>query len=518
MGSPIRGYALALPVVLATLCTGCANLGTGFLVDTDTSDPVIYRPGSTPGKALKVPLEGFRFSCPPKQILVSEKHRLRLSSELYAGASGIHKTAMAELDAQAAVDLNSSAENAHDSLTAALGALTHSKTDCPLSAREISDPDMAAYVAADIIRSHLPSTYSATLRHAYNHRLWPKPGETTTWISMDMLPGMRLRVENSVPIAPFGINSAPSHPSSFAAATYLYFHALSGAELCDPSGVPSVTSPHFCTSSKPRAWEETTFVSAAGGLARLGLQQTATDPASASAAPTVAAPRERSSTNAATPQSANTTTIGTTTLWAQQTSGLIDLLERTDLDGGAWRHWRLWLPAHRNTYPSKPITDERGGSSEDPFNTPMLRAANTIADLGNVLPGPNGPCQSAEAPTNWRCHSLHYRAVPVPEISISINGVPQWVPVGTTLGNLLASRLHNPSFASVTPKPPTALDSSARWAAGEGAAQHRALRDVQVFRRHLGALYPVVGSHDNAVRQHRFLRLQLLPGDEIKWH
>lgn len=516
MDSPIRGYALALPVVLVTLCTGCANLGTGFRVDTDTSDPVIYRPGSTPGKALRIPLEGFRFNCPPKQILVSEKHRLRLSSEFYAGASGIHKIAMAELDAHAAVDLNSAAENAHDSLTAAMGTMTGSKADCPLSNREISDPDIAAYVAADIIRSHLPRAYSATLRHNYNHRLWPRPGDTTTWISIDMLPGMRLRVENSIPISPFGIFAASSHPSSFAAATYLYFHALSGSELCDPKGVPSVSGPHFCTSSEPR--EGTTLVSAVGGLARLGLQQRTADAAVVSEVPKEFPAPARDATHAATAPEAKPKERDTTTLWAQPTSGLIDLLERTDLGGGAWRHWRLWLPAHRNTNPNESVYNEGKGSFEDQFNTPMLRAANSIADLGSVLPGPIGPCQSTDAPTNWRCHSLHYRAVPVPEISISINGVPQWVPVGTTLGNLLASRLHNPSFASVTPKPPTGLDSSARWAAGEGAAQRRALRDVQVFRRHLGALYPVVGSHDNAVRQHRFLRLQLLPGDEIKWH
>jgi hypothetical protein len=98
---------------------------------------------------LQIPLEGFRISCPARILVPPGRHELRFSNQIFAGALGIHKTAVAELDAKAAVELSSAAENLHDRLTVALRELTDRKhADCSLSNHEISEGEIAAYVAA----------------------------------------------------------------------------------------------------------------------------------------------------------------------------------------------------------------------------------------------------------------------------------------------------------------------------------------------------------------------------------
>jgi len=476
-------------VLLAALCGGCANLGTEFTVTTTESDPVIYGPGTGKGRPLVVPLEELTLGCEEATINL-DQGSLRLYRRFWADSRGFRKTLVAELDQQATVYFATTASDAHETLVSKLVDDVEVKK-CKLGHEDKELEGSSAFIAAELIRRHLPRAYSSALRYTYNHQIWPKRKENgiqdkTYWVSLDLFPGMRLRLENSLPISPEGIFTRNAHPSSFAAPTYLYFHSLSGSELCDPGSKPITDSPnYYCTTDKKLPREDGAFVSASGGLARLGLVQKKEGVAG--------------------------------TFILAETSGLIDLLERTDAGDGAWHFWRLWLPSNRETL----VTSENGdgvvSSSEPQNNSPLLIAGNTLADLGALKSVTSSPCESTTKDKS-RCHHLRYRVVPIPEITVIVNGVPQWVPIGTTLLDLLDHRLHDPFFAPRPASLPRPLESMEKSAAGYSAAHRRALADVQVFRRHQGGLHAVLPTAlETGEQLRRFLRLQLLPGDEIKW-
>jgi hypothetical protein len=473
----------------AVLVSGCANLGAVFTVETSSSDPLIYVPGTAPAKTLHVPLESVSLTCDRAIVEVpSLETTFVVTTRLWQVSTGLKAVAVASIGANDAAKL-AKAPSSHDELLKAFQ--NHVKpSGCGLKPAQ---PDAAVgeavSTAAAQIRWHLPIPFSAMLRDAYNHQVWPKPvadeQDITAWISLDLQPGMRLRVENSLPISPRGINSTDTHPSSFAAPTYVYFHSLTGAELCGSGArVPKsdTTAPNDGAPKESFHCHQTTaplltdvFVSASSGLARLGLFQH--------------------------PEAVNAPQR------AQPSSGLIDLQERYSEGEGAWRHWRLWLPAGRRTDPNRSITSGGVGAKEAVNSAPLLMMASSLHELGDLRPDVSSPCESTQ-PVTWSCRSLHFRAVPIPEIAITVKGTLTWVPVGTTLRELLEHRWHKPYVRE-------------KHVGAQGrhlAAQRRVLTEVELNRRHQGALHPVVPSSlegDDQVRA--FLRIQLMPGDEIRW-
>lgn len=470
----------------AVFVSGCANLGTVFTVETSSSDPLIYAPGTTPAKTLHVPLEGVSLTCDRAIVEVpSLETTFVVATRLWQVSTGLKAAAVASIAANDAAKLAKAPAPYAELLKA---FQDHVKPPgCGLEpARPDAAEGEAASTAAAQVRWRLPVPYSAMLRDAYNHQVWPKPfadkQDITTWISIDLQPGMRLRVENSLPISPGGINSNAPHPSSFAAPTYVYFHSLTGAELCGGGArVPNSDTPipddgeAFQCNPETAPLLTDVFISASSGLTRLGLFQR----------PEPVNPPNR----------------------AQPASGLIDLQERHSEGEGAWRHWRLWLPAERRTDPNMAISGGGVGAKEAVNSAPLLMMASSLHKLGDLQPGVSSPCESTK-PATWSCRSLHFRAVPIPEIAITVKGALTWVPVGTTLRELLEHRWHKPYVREAH------IGAPGRHL----AAQRRVLTEVEMNRRHQGALHPVVPSsleRDDQVRA--FLRIQLLPGDEIRW-
>lgn len=316
-------------------------------------------------------------------------------------------------------------------------------------------------------------------------------------MSIDLSPGMRLRIENSLPISPDGISSVAAHPSSFAGPTYLYFHALSGAELCDSGASPQSSHQDFlCMHNENRGERERkTYLSPNSGLTRLGIMQYR-----------------------------DSDTVKPPTGGPAPASSLIDLFERTNVGEGAQRYWRLWVPVQRDTDLSVGhLGDSPGGSPENKSSTPMLFSAENLKDLASINFGTPTPCERHET-TAWTCHSLHYRVVPVPEIAVWVNGSKQWVPIGSTLLDVVAERLHD-GFAARWYHFSSGInrgidhDSLADEVGGQATRLGRAaLSGVKVSRYYRDGLYRIGASElETDIQVARFLRLQLLPGDQIKW-
>lgn len=483
MYSVLRGSRW-LGVCLLSICTGCTSISNKFTVDTSGADPLIYGPGMQPERPLLIPLEGFEMPCWHTTVKVSTKHNavtFTLLNRLWYGTEGLVRIPIAKFspDVGRVLAREDSAilyENLKSGLSK-LGACQFSK---PKSS--------VAELAAQRLQVALPRPYSQVLRTAYNYRVWNKEGGATAIaISVDLLPGMRLRVENSLPISPSGISSTAGHPSSFAAPTYIYFHALTGPELCDPGS--RVNQAGFLCEPGHDLPESKSYVSAVGGLARLGLRQTEDNKLS-----------------------------GPVTDAAYVTSSLIDLLERTEIGEGAWRYWRLWMPVQRDTALSKALGDPGTGSPENSNSTPLLIAGLTLSALNEPAYHTTTPCLPQKA-SPYRCHSLRYRVVPVPEFILHVNGQREWVPIGTTLADVLADRLQDgfsarPYFfwaADKQEEPVTSTPFSVTTA-------RRVLEAVKVHRMQAGrnlSVAPRSFTSDKDV--YRFLRLQLVPGDEVTW-
>ena len=484
-------------------------------MDTRSPDPMIYPPGSAPDKPLWIPLEGFTLSCNETPVEVTTRAgtvSFMLESKRWSGSAPFGKTVVAMLQPEATAHLADAARyGSFDALEAGLKAVADGKV-CQLALADKADTMRATTEAraANIIQSGLPRKYSSMLRSAYNHRIWPQDVDTNTvGISVDLFPGMRLRIENSVPISPDGAGVMGGHPSSFAAPTYLYFHALTGAELCDPGSSfnNSPNSSYTCLPMHEERRDERIYLSPNGGLARLGLMQR--DPG-------IVALWNLNKT------SANRLSCGDNcSLVAVDASGLIDLQERIDSGEGAQRYWRLWLPVHRTTLPSRPVW-AGGGSEESTDSTPRLFSAGRVEQLPWGELASSEPCAIATGSSvPWTCYSLRYRVVPIPEISIWVNGTRQWVTIGTTLLDVVAERLHdgfagrsNHFSASVQGHDELA-DDMPRAASG---LERMVASAVSVVRLHRDGPHPITAQNlAKSTDVARFLRLQLLPGDEIKW-
>lgn len=548
--------------IAPALACACATIGNEFTLDVSEPDPLIYSPGSAPGHAYWVSLEGFALTCDQTTVTVAHPQNgsvtLILSRNVRTQSSPFRTVVAVKLTPEAANRLaEAEIAGSLDDLTASFKTLNASKT-CRLTLEDTPEADIALK-AALAVHEKLPRRYSAVLRSAYNHRVWPQDRtKNTTGVSIDLFAGMRLRIENSLPISPYGAGSNWTHPSSFAAPTYLYFHALSGAELCDPRSKAEGNNSRRCAERALAAWENSLYLSPNGGLARLGLVQRAgafttkspvTKLPSRSAPPVAQLPASFKGSFTATselpsaidgdatstkPQRLTLTVTGTLVqvtraeakaddTWdvAIPVSGLIDLLEWTSVGEGAQGHWRLWLPGFRDTTPATPITADNGGSKEGEADTPLLFSAAKVEDLpsNKVLESP-APCKISENTlVTWTCYRLHYRVVPVPEISVWINGAREWVSAGTTLRDVLAERLYSghlgrPNhFSSEANNRVLSNQSTADLALARVAAA-----GIQLSRLYGDGAHPVrASSSASNLEVARFLRIQLLPGDEITW-
>lgn len=546
----------------SALTYGCATLGNEFTLDVSEPDPLIYSPGSAPGHAYWVPLEGFALTCDQATVTVAHAQNgavpLILSRNVRTQNSPFRTVVAVKLAPEAAKRL-AEAEMAGslDELTASFKALNASKT-CLLTLEGTPEADVSLR-AALAVQEKLPRKYSAMLRSAYNHRVWPQDRtKDTTAVSLDLFAGMRLRIENSLPISPYGAGSNWMHPSSFAAPTYLYFHALSGSELCDPRSNPEVNNSKRCQDLALVGWENSIYLSPNGGLARLGLVQKAgasTTLSSARKLPSRSAPSVAQlpasftgsftvtstlpgaidgDTTSTKPQPLTKTVAGTLTQVTRAeakaddtldvaipVSGLIDLLEWASVGEGAQSHWRLWLPGFRDTTPATPITADNGGSKEGEADTPLLFSAARVEDLpSNKVLESREPCKISERTlVSWTCYRLHYRVVPVPEISVWINGAREWVSVGTTLRDVLAERL----YSGYVGRPNHFVsEANSGVLSNQRTADHALARiaaaGVELRRLYGDGAHPVrASSSASDLEVARFLRIQLLPGDEITW-
>jgi hypothetical protein len=524
----LRLLIWTVPVIICTSCT------TQFTVDTSTHDPLIYGPGTEPAKDLDLRLDGFKLGC--KQRLVKTKFGpILLAQSRWLGSHAPLRAYVPNATVrEIAIEVRSAA---FEELVSAFEKMESETAICKV---EFKDKDknenknkdknenVVNLLAAEALIRQLPQPYSKVLQNSYNHHIWP-PGDKTQGISMDMSAGMRLRLENSVAIPPAGIGAGNAHPSAFAAPTFLYFHTLTASELCDPGSLRAYG--HICSEKyHPNTWESISFLSPSGGLARLGLtqeyetkskKQSQNFPDAVQKCVLLMKTLEQvSRSGGALPvESARECAnflfrLEEQEAFVHESSSLLDLLERPADGGvGASKWWRLWLPAHRDTLLSKGL--DYGGSPES-FDRPLLLSAGSLEELQQIPFDNQYPCGGEIVP-GVNCFSLHYRVMPIPEILIQVNGQREWVPVGTTLHDLLAERLHASSAPRVAYLS-VALDTLPAPPMRE--AIFRSVLETVRIRR-----YSWDGAYDlqalklfTATDLARFMRLQLLPGDEIRWN
>lgn len=118
---------------------------------------------------------------------------------------------------------------------------------------------------------------------------------------------------------------------------------------------------------------------------------------------------------------------------------------------------------------------------------------------------------SITTPSVAGCFILRYRVLPVPEILVTVQGIPLWVEIGTTVGMALASHESIRTTASYAGSDFSEGDS---W---RNRQSRIPLDQIKFSRMHMGArsrvvVQPDVKGSDDAIR-----RITLQPGDEIKW-
>jgi len=508
--------ALARMAIVAILMTGCAAQPRQFTVATaDGTDPLIFTPGTAPDGTVAILLPDLQFVCGERPVTVTITRpdasatvtftltrrlmdQRNLGTEplsVYARFNKTAYTTLAEEISPRAIKNSSHRRPApqpgiHEALVAGLIGDKNCALHNAADGNDAAGAQRAAHLAARRILRDLPRLYSSVASYAYNHQVTGSgrggPNDGSNGSSIDLFPGMRLRIEHSVPIGANGINTA-GHPSTFAAPAFIYFNGVSRSEVCDVDiRLTSGDNNHLCTTAQQS--EQTMFVSPSAEMLRLGARQ---------------------SEGLIVPPDAPK---------VQQTmvSNVIDLYERSDTRLGVWKVWRLWFPNSRPVEPSTPFT-KTGGGSKDSDMLPVLMAAKTHAALDMLTQRANADrCAddlSGQNNDSWHCYLMYFRVAPVPEIVVRVNGAERWVPVGTTLHNIVAPLMHADTVNAANQD--GASEAAARLAE---RATKRLVERVRVRRIFEGAAYPV-RAHllHNGLAASRFLRLQLLPGDDISW-
>jgi hypothetical protein len=545
MPNPVR-----LLCILAVLALGgCSVYPRQFTVETQAGagrEPLIYAPGTMPGESLLILVPDVTMECAWERIDVPPASAARTPKDSGLAVSfeltrrlvdqrdlGSEPTSVyAKFDAanfrklvDAIATQPQDGGKTPPTIRADLAAGLKAKDKCGLHFRDAQatgDADSVASYTAERILHGLPRAFSSVARIAYNHRMTGGSPSSKNigndGFSVDIQAGMRLRLENSLPIAPAGINAADNmHPSSVAAPSYVYFNPITAPQVCatyvypppdqkaDNEAVQNEqmrAGAHICPNMA--ADENTVYLSPAAEMLRFGarqVEQIGKLPSVSTGAPVYA--------------------------HGVDVSNLIDLMERAEPGRGVWRYWRLWSPYNRDTTPAKKLSSTNGGSTDN-SRGPILIAANDIQKLDELLVSglpDNPPCSFAEDdPThpavhsNWQCYYFHYRVVPIPEIAVRVNGAERWVPVGTTLHDIVAPMLQSDLIqgdATMGYYRPPATDAARRLAE---RGRQRFLKQVRIKRMFDGAPYPLRADKlDVAGASSSFLRLQLLAGDDIAW-
>jgi hypothetical protein len=481
--------AVSIPLVLlGWLLAGCASVAGSIRVDTRRADPLLVMPNTTFGGFVRLRLD--RVSLPCRTVTISLKFPKEPKLETRADSTDSTTIELRKSywhdGFQLPGKVVASLDSAHAGDILALSDLDDVLYQALLkNVDRCSLDDATARIAAGELRRELPQSYSAVLQNAYNHLRWPA-NDLTTWVSVDLQPGMRLRIESSLPISPDGIDSNDTHPSSFSAPTYLYVSAVSSRQFCDVLKPVELEESPFRTVCAPKRNE--VFVSLTAPLLRLGLH----------------------GFSEGMPPG----------LSEYSASGLIDLQERatTDISKFAWSYLRLWIPSKRATQRTKGPFDgvSSSGSKEKPFSAPVLVSAASSQELGCIgsrktCGGGGGalttPCE--QLIPSRRCQALRYRVVPIPEIMITVNGAVTWLPIGSALHDVLANLMQDDVWAA----------SDAGTSDRSCLAKRKLLQSVEVRRRYRGSLRPVEPlTLDCSRGVDAFLQLQLLAGDEIRWN
>lgn len=506
-----RVATLLFTAAAAVCLSGCVGQPRHFTVETAASaDPLIYAPGTEPGEALSILVPDVRMRCSQREVAFDVQRpgkanvrigflltrrlidQRNLGSEPVSVYARFSKSAYRELAEQMSPRLRAAAARwpqakpaIHEALATALAS-----DSCGLALEGgAGETSQAAQVTAQRILQGLPRAFSSVASYAYNHQVTGKGrGEANyenNGTSMDIHAGMRLRVENSLPIAPAGINGPPGHPSSLAAPVFVYFNPVSRAQVCDVDIVIKESdNTHMCGPNGIKD-EQAVYLSPSVEMLRLGARQI------------------------------HGLELDPTELQLTAVSSIIDLYERADRGAGIWKKWRLWFPNSRRVVASTPFTDGSAGSNDTKTILPVLIAAQDLATLDRLTQGAKAPpCKELpnELNTAWHCYFMYFRAAPVPEIAIRVNGDQRWVPVGTTLHDLVAPLQQADGIHAGSGQ----VDAGAGLLAERAAA--RLLGRVQIKRQFDGLAYPVRPDRlDNGLDASRFLRLQLLSGDEISW-
>lgn len=534
MRNPVRLLCILAVLALA----GCSVYPQQFTLDTQPvagSEPLIYAPGTMAGDQLSILVPDVSMACPATRIDISlpgfgetpKDPDVRFSVELSQrlvdqrdlGTEPI--SVYAKFDArdfrmlvEAIASRRGEGKNERTSIRASLAtAITSVRKGCELKFLDDKTTESAALVApytAERILHGLPRPFSGVAGFSYNHRMVGKSPSSTDvgndGFSLDIAAGMRLRLENALPIAPSGINGGDdAHPSSVAASGYVYFNPITAPQICDTyvgTDEEKITFATNICSTSPHD-ETTVYLSPAAEMLRYGARQ-----------------MEQREKNP------SVSTPGLIYERGVDVSSMIDLMERAQPGRGVWKYWRLWSPYNRKTTLTKAISAGGAGSEDDP-GVPILIAANDISTLDEILKAEPGypPCKMSDSSplaagqrTKWQCYYFHYRVVPIPEITVRVNGAERWVPVGTTLHDIVAPRLLGDRIqgdAAMGYYSDSTPDLATRLAQ---RSHQRFLKQVRIKRMFDGAPYPLRAENlDATSSSSAFLRLQLLSGDDISW-
>ena len=547
--------SVRLQCILAVLALGgCSVYPRQFTVETQPGpgpEPLIYAPGTMPGEPLSILVPDVMMACSHIRIevcrsgicntltkpdvvfsfdltrrLVEQRDLSTGTISAYAKFDAGNMRKAAEAIASRPQDAGKRLPSIRESLAAEIsGAEEKCKLGFSGAEATASAVVIAQYTAERILHG-LPRPFSSVAAISYNHQITgDKAGHVNVGhngFSLDISEGMRLRLENSLPIAPGGINMPGiEHPSSIAAPSFVYFNPITKPQICDVDTYPveqGQGAQNLCLSKESD--EKTVYLSPAAEMLRYGARQIHQ---------TEKKPGDRTENKQAERSQSKQTTDGGVQYYAHgvDVSSVIDLLEPA-AGVGVWRYWRLWSPYDRPTKNAVMIGNETGGGSTEDPTIPILIAANDLRTLDNVVDIPGSthqPCEygdslpkSVPERSTWQCYYFHYRVVPIPEIALRVNGVERWVPVGTTLHDIIAPWLRTDLIQG------TALMGYPKSAGSEvrdrllERSRQQFLKHVRISRMFDGTRYPLRADHlDAAGSSSPFLRLQLLPGDDIAW-
>lgn len=484
-------------VVLIVVLTGCATPSTTFLVgrmeeqknDNTNEETVVYRPETTilPDK-IRLHLPWIEVSnCSDRTLeftINNEKWYVKSRASTGTFAEVSIDTVKKFITSKNGITkiLNSSVPSSNDSETKCNVRILYDAA--PQSLRSITDQNKLLALLKLLVAERLPTNTQEAWQDQYDY------DEKTN--SLNILPGMRLRINHETPIVTdTGLNIDDAHASALAAPVYLYLHS-GGENGAMGTWTPTLDMFNFIANDLKGTNERTWY--SASGINELATKY----------------PRFW---RLYVPSNLTRPRILPYT---------IELITTTTAEGKQKFEFK-WI--HSSTTATADgvlnIRENFDNTKNDRTAFWLVGSNNkeSIEKFNEVAKTPSGYITGCKEKV-IDCFIFRYRAILVPEIPVNIQGELHWIEVGTTLRDIVQARATR-RLRNYMTSPNSLLNVPKNDYESVGKILHdefllNVIRELSFTRRFMGTPVRMEPRRAETDLKH-LLNIYLEMGDDIKW-